>query len=164
MEIDIENKKRLLDEAKKAYYSGNPIMSDQEFDELESNLGLENDDYIGTKSSSKHTIKHPFLMGSLSKVQVKEDKASKKVDWTKVTNEIRKYLMSCKNPSGMFQIKPKYDGCSFELNFDLIDNSIKVSSRGDGNKGQDLTRLFFFWLGKIKTDGLERISLMTILK
>ena len=158
MEIDIENKKKLLDDAKKAYYSGNPIMSDQEFDELETDLGLENDDYVGTKSSSKHTVNHPFLMGSLSKVQVKEDKNSKKVDWTRVTNEIRKYLMSCKNPSGMFQIEPKYDGCSFELNFDLGANSIKASSRGDGNKGQDLTRLFFFWLGKFKDDGLASLS------
>ena len=60
-------------EAKEAYYSGNPIMDDLAFDELEQELGLENKGFVGTRHNPSYTIKHPVIMGSLSKVQVKED-------------------------------------------------------------------------------------------
>ena len=64
--------KQLYDQAKEAYYNGEPIMSDLEFDELEEELGLENKGYVGTHHQKSYTVKHPFLMGSLSKVQIKE--------------------------------------------------------------------------------------------
>ena len=61
----------LYNQAKEAYYNGQPIMEDFEFDELEKKLGLENKSYIGAKKNPSYTIEHPFIMGSLSKVQIK---------------------------------------------------------------------------------------------
>ena len=53
----------LFDTLVKAYYEGNPIMGDIEFDELELSLGLENNSIIGAGSTPNYTIKHPFIMG-----------------------------------------------------------------------------------------------------
>ena len=71
--MDNLEKKNLYDRAKEAYFNGEPIMSDYEFDTLESELGLENNSYIGTHHQKSYTIKHPFIMGSLSKIQIKEN-------------------------------------------------------------------------------------------
>ena len=65
-----EEKLELYNKAKEAYYNGVEIMSDQEFDKLEKELGLENTSYVGTHHQKSYTIKHPYLMGSLSKVQI----------------------------------------------------------------------------------------------
>ena len=61
-----EDKKSLYDRAKTAYYEGHPIMEDIEFDELESELGLENGSYIGGGSTPNYTIPHPYIMGQTS--------------------------------------------------------------------------------------------------
>ena len=55
-----EEKLNYYYEAKKAYYEGNPIIGDIEFDELELSLGLENNSIIGAGSTPNYTIKHPF--------------------------------------------------------------------------------------------------------
>jgi DNA ligase (NAD+) len=127
-------KEQLYNNAKEAYYNGQPIMSDIEFDELESDLGLENKGYIGTRHNPSYTIKHPFIMGSLSKVQIKEDEQGN-VDWIKYSQEIEKYIF--KNGQHHLIITPKYDGCSYEC---VVTNGKveSVSSRGDGEYGKDL--------------------------
>ena len=51
----MEDKRKLYEAAKEAYYNGEPIMTDLEFDELEKELGLENKSYIGTKISPSYT-------------------------------------------------------------------------------------------------------------
>ena len=60
--------------AKEAYYNGHEIMTDFEFDALEKELGLENKSEIGSRHNPSYTIKHPYIMGSLSKVQIHKDK------------------------------------------------------------------------------------------
>lgn len=127
-----EQKLELYNTAKEAYYNGTEIMSDLEFDELERELGLENKSYVGTRHNPSYTIEHPIKMGSLSKVQVKEDENGK-VDWHKVSTEICKFIQ----PNTPVIITPKYDGCSFEV---VIDNNeiLTISSRGDGTFGKDL--------------------------
>lgn len=127
-------KEQLYNNAKEAYYNGQPIMSDIEFDELESELGLENKGYVGTRHNPSYTIKHPFIMGSLSKVQIKEDEQGN-VDWIKYSQEIEKYIF--KNGQHHLIITPKYDGCSYEC---VVTNGKveSVSSRGDGEYGKDL--------------------------
>ena len=128
------NKKEKLElyyKAKEAYYNGQEIMTDFEFDTLEKELGLENKSEVGAKNPS-YTVKHPFVMGSISKVQIHKDKEGN-VDWKKYFNEAKKYFGN--NP---VIITPKYDGCSFEV--DIFDNVIQsISSRGDGSWGKDLT-------------------------
>ena len=126
-----KEKLELYYRAKEAYYNGQPIMTDYDFDQLEKELGLENKSIIGTSKNSSYTIKHPFIMGSISKVQIHKDNEGN-IDWKKYFNEARKYFGN--NP---LIITPKYDGCSFEVNIfnDVIQS---ISSRGDGSWGKDL--------------------------
>ena len=126
-----KEKLELYYRAKEAYYNGQEIMTDYEFDQLEKELGLENKAEVGTKHNPSYTVKHPFVMGSISKVQIHKDKEGN-IDWKKYFNEARKYFGN--NP---LIITPKYDGCSFEVNIfnDLIQS---ISSRGDGSWGKDL--------------------------
>ena len=141
MQIDIiMDKKDLYDKAKDAYYNGEEIMSDIEFDELENELGLENKGYVGTHHQKSYTIKHPFIMGSLSKVQVKEDK-NHNINWNELENKIMSYLNKSRQNSSddwYFECTPKFDGCSFEVVIDNMGNLVSVSTRGDGVYGVDI--------------------------
>ena len=127
----------LYNAAKEAYYNGTPIMEDYEFDELEKKLGLENKSYIGAKHNPSYTVKHPYIMGSLSKVQIKRADDGT-INWLPYFNEVFKYV--CRNSEDPWLIvTPKFDGCSFETI--VKEHSIvKISSRGDGDYGKDITQ------------------------
>lgn len=126
-----EEKLQLYYKAKEAYYNGQEIMTDYEFDELEKELGLENKSEVGTRRNPSYTVKHPYIMGSLSKVQIHKDKDGN-VDWDKYLQETRKFIKE----DTWSIITPKYDGCSFEV---YVNNGkIDISSRGDGEYGKDL--------------------------
>ena len=128
-----KEKLELYYRAKEAYYNGQEIMTDFEFDTLEKELGLENKSEVGTKHNPSYTIKHPFVMGSISKVQIHKDKEGN-IDWDKYFNEAKKYFGDAE-----LIITPKYDGCSFEV--DIYNDSIEsISSRGDGSWGKDLSK------------------------
>lgn len=131
--MDNHEKLELYKRAKEAYYNGQEIMTDYEFDALEHELGLENRSYVGTKHNKSYTVKHPFVMGSISKVQIHKDKNGN-IDWNTYFDEAKHFFKDKKTI-----ITPKFDGCSFEV---LInDNGIQsISSRGDGNYGKDLIR------------------------
>ena len=124
-------KEKLYYEAKKAYYNGEPIMGDVEFDELEVELGLENVAPVGEVGSTpNYTVKHPFIMGSLSKIQIKLNESGD-IDWEAYYEELTNYV-----GHNNLIITPKYDGCSFELH--VNGNDRHISSRGDGSFGKDL--------------------------
>ena len=137
------DKKQLYDQAKEAYYNGEPIMTDLEFDELEVELGLENKGYIGTHHQKSYTVKHQFIMGSLSKVQIKENE-DHTVDWDKFTKQIWTYLNKSKKghendkQRWYYESTCKYDGCSFEVVISPTGELISVSTRGDGEWGKDI--------------------------
>lgn len=153
-----EDKLKLYNEAKESYYNGVEIMSDQEFDKLEKELGLENTSYVGTHHQKSYTIQHPYLMGSLSKVQiVKNDKGI--VDYNKFADNINTYLKKSKKYGESVwncDITPKLDGCSFEVVIGRYGDLISVSTRGDGEYGKDIKSWFEYewnkWIesGKIK--------------
>ena len=130
------NKKEKLElyyRAKEAYYNGQEIMTDFEFDQLEKELGLENKAQVGARHNPSYTIVHPFIMGSLSKVQIHKDKEGN-IDWRKYFTEAAKYF-------GRHEVivTPKFDGCSFEC--EVKDNKmLQISSRGDGETGKDLMK------------------------
>lgn len=129
--MNTNEKLELLKKAKDAYYnSGEEILTDLEYDQLEEELGLENQTEIGSHSIN-YTIKHPYIMGSLSKVQIKEE--NKTIDWNKFYSEILKYV----GVNTPLIVTPKYDGCSFET---IVENSkiISISTRGDGEYGKDI--------------------------
>ena len=124
----------LYNKAKEAYYNGVPIMEDFEFDELEKRIGLENKSYIGSKKNPSYTIEHPYIMGSLSKVQIKAGDNGD-IAWDEFFNDVLKYIKY--NGAKRYVGTPKYDGCSFEC---CVNNKEinTISSRGDGRYGKDL--------------------------
>jgi DNA ligase (NAD+) len=127
-----KEKLELYYRAKEAYYNGQEIMTDFEFDALEKELGLENKAQVGARHNPSYTIVHPFIMGSLSKVQIHKDKEGN-IDWKKYFTEAAKYF-------GRHEVivTPKFDGCSFEC--ECKDGKLlQISSRGDGETGKDLT-------------------------
>jgi len=129
-----KEKLELYYKAKEAYYNGQEIMTDFEFDNLEKELGLENKSEVGSRHNPSYTIKHPFIMGSLAKVQIHKDKEGN-IDWKKYRGQIYNYI----NMEHSFHviITPKFDGCSFEC--EIENNKIHtISSRGDGTWGKDL--------------------------
>ena len=127
-----KEKLELYYRAKEAYYNGQEIMTDFEFDALEKELGLENKAQVGARHNPSYTIVHPFIMGSLSKVQIHKDNEGN-IDWKKYFTEAAKYF-------GRHEVivTPKFDGCSFEC--ECKDGKLlQISSRGDGETGKDLT-------------------------
>ena len=139
-----EDKLKLYNEAKEAYYNGVEIMSDQEFDKLEKELGLENKSYVGTHHQKSYTINHPFLMGSLSKVQIVKDNQGV-VDYDKFADAINTYLKKSRKYGENIwhcDITPKFDGCSFEVVIGWKGELISVSTRGDGEFGKDIKNWF----------------------
>ena len=147
----------LYNAAKEAYYNGEPIMTDYEFDELEKSLGLENKSYVGTRHNPSYTVEHPIIMGSLSKVQIKEAEDGT-IDWASYWEDVKSYI----NHTYRFDkhilfpliISPKYDGCSFEVVANDKGNIISISSRGDGHFGKDLSS----HLTSKVTSSVEQIS------
>ena len=132
-------KENLYMQAKSAYYNGDPIMSDDAFDVLESELRELNSEVlsiVGTGSKSGK-VKHISPMGSLAKIQFKKD--------YQPTKEFISFLNRIKNEVGDAEIEftLKYDGNSCNLIYEKIGNTTyrftKAITRGDGGKGQDLT-------------------------
>ena len=134
------DKRELYDLAKEAYYNGEPIMTDLEFDQLEAELGLENKGYIGTHHQKSYTVQHPFIMGSLSKIQIKEDD-NHTINWWDYQKKVMDYLRKSNGygkEGWFFEATPKYDGCSWEAVIDHQGNLVSVSTRGDGQYGKDI--------------------------
>lgn len=127
----------LFQRAKEAYYNGDSILGDNEYDELEKKLGLENQSYIGTHHSENYKIQHEILMGTLSKVQVKNNSSDGTVHYSDYIDAINKYFGDVPD-SGIIEVTPKFDGCSWEAVYDDIGNLLSVSTRGDGEYGKDV--------------------------
>lgn len=121
---------KLYIKAREAYYNGEEIMTDIEFDALEEKLGMENRLIGAPSTSNNYTVPHPFIMGSLKKIQV-----HKTSDW----NDLYRQLPDVLKRHSVI-VTPKYDGCSFEMVV-KYGKLFSVSTRGDGNWGKDIYRL-----------------------
>lgn len=133
---ELSNKeiKELLEQAKESYYNtGVELIPDSVYDELEKKIGLENINYVGAKRNSSYVAKHPFMMGSLSKVQIHEKNGI--IDWADHFNSSYKYY-----GGAQVIVTPKFDGCSWELVMNMNGDVISISSRGDGLFGKDLQK------------------------
>lgn len=133
-ELSSKEIKELLEQAKESYYNtGVEIIPDNVYDELEKKIGLENINYVGSRRHSSYVVKHPFMMGSLSKVQIHEKNGI--IDWDTHFNSSYKYY-----GSNQVIVTPKFDGCSWELVMNMNGDVISISSRGDGLFGKDLQK------------------------
>lgn len=119
-----------LKDWRKAYYNGEPKVSDAEFDDLEDQLRQldpENEyfDGIGEDDSGNFPkAKHVLLMGSQDKCNTVED--------------IVKKLKHFAGKKVALIVEPKCDGLSLELNYKNGKASMHIT-RGDGYEGDDIT-------------------------
>lgn len=107
-----------LDKASKAYYDGNPIISDSVFDSLADSVGYNR---LGSPVSSAKT-KHVFPMWSLRKHYEDEGVAP---------------LAGISDISA----SPKLDGAALALVY-VSGVFVRATTRGDGVEGQDVTDKF----------------------
>ena len=106
--------KEYLKECKAAYYDGEPIISDSQYDALE-------DSYNGTLSVGTNTgrIKHRHRMYSLQKYYKGEDYPK----------------------DHLYYVTPKLDGAAIALRY-IKGKLDSVVTRGNGEFGEDVTHLF----------------------
>lgn len=121
--------KKLM-EAKEAYYNGEPIMSDDEFDTLEDELRKKDpdNDYFSIVgiTNSKAKVKHVISMLSAGKGKVLSDIMA----WLKKINALMFSIL----------VEPKVDGMSANIVYDK-GKLILIATRGDGLIGQDVTHV-----------------------
>lgn len=129
MEIKMKNKSlnEIIIEANKAYRSGNPLMSDEEYDCLLEEIEMamnskEFNEFRVTLTEECGDVRHNYVIGSLNKIRYGENELSK---W------LQKY-----NISKLFW-SDKLDGMSFVGKY-INGQLVKLVSRGDGITGQNL--------------------------
>jgi len=131
--MKIDDMVKLLNEARDAYYnSGNPIMADSEFDELEDELRSidpENPYFttVGSESPSPDKIKHTIPMLSMGKAKSIDD----------VLVWIKRLGMQGEEK---YIIEPKIDGLSATCRYSR-GRLAYVATRGDGLYGQDISHI-----------------------
>ncbi len=110
----MSNLKQYLIECKAAYYAGDPIISDEQYDALE-------DAYNGTLSVGTNAgrIKHWQRMYSLRKYYEGEDYPK----------------------DNLYYVTPKLDGAAIALRY-IKGKLDSVVTRGNGEYGEDITHLF----------------------
>jgi DNA ligase (NAD+) len=126
----VQNNEQLYVRAKEAYYAGEPIMSDSDFDLLEAELkelGSDIIHIIGSGSAGK--ISHPSPMLSLGKISVYDNDNLPLEDF-------KKWFDTCKS-SETFEFTTKLDGNAVNLIYKngKLQHAI---TRGEGHRGYDI--------------------------
>jgi DNA ligase (NAD+) len=130
--------------AKAAYYDGEPIMSDDEFDRLEQELielGSTAHLIVGA-DDRKAKFSHPSPMLSLAKFQAT-------LDGTPPTEQAERWMANTK--AKKFEVTPKFDGNAANVIY-TNGKLVQILSRGNGLLGRDIT-------DKVKHNVPETISL-----
>lgn len=124
------DKEQLFLDAKEAYYKGEPIMTDSEFDALEVELNRKKSPVtkiVGYESGNSLKYKHPSKMLSLEKIKFDEEKFDEK---------LKSFLDKVKTPC--IQTSPKLDGNAVNLIYE-DGRYITAFTRGDGQFGVNVT-------------------------
>lgn len=122
----------ILKKANKAYRTGDPIIPDQEYDDLleqlEKLLGsLQFARFRRTLMDETGKVKHRTIIGSLNKVKAEEPEI------------FQKWLDGISNPPLL--VMDKIDGASIVLNY-VNGYFAGAATRGDGHAGEDQTEKF----------------------
>ena len=130
-------------QAKEAYYSGEPIMSDDEFDRFEEELIAQGSKIVETVGAKDRNAKFPHLtpMLSLSKIQIRSE-----IPLSAVTSWMSKFT------NRHFEVTPKFDGNAANA---IYKNGklVSVLSRGTGSAGRE-------YIDKIKHNLPKTISIL----
>lgn len=131
--MTLKEKEDLFLKAKDRYYSGDPIMSDPQFDRLEQWLDSEGSKVVNKVGGAdtdraKLIHKHMSPMLSLEKIQVNDEDNFPLA-------EIQTW-----NSSGIYPLEatPKFDGNAVELQYDN-GQLVKAVTRGEDGLGSDVT-------------------------
>ena len=127
--------KQKIIEANKAYRAGTPTMDDQSYDDLLESLkaSMPEDEYeafvstLNEGSIEKNVdgkVKHPFILGSMSKIKAEEPE------------EVKKWIGA--NIKSAMSISAKVDGISFRCEY-RNGKLVLAATRGDGYFGMDST-------------------------
>lgn len=131
----IEMLKNRIREANKAYREGQSFITDQEYDDLLESLKTEMseeeyEEFVSTlnegvvERNADGKVKHPFLLGSLTKLKAEEPEVVLK--WIK------------ENIKNMLSVSAKVDGISSRAEY-KNGKLVSLTTRGDGYFGQDIT-------------------------
>jgi len=128
--VNLKELEEIYLQAKESYYSGEPILSDDEFDRLEEELISYGSTIVETVGAKDRNAKYPHLttMLSLSKLQAKGGK----IPTAAVINWMSKFA------NKTFEVTPKFDGNAANA---IYKNGklFQVLSRGTGSRGRDYT-------------------------
>jgi len=143
-----------LEEARDAYYNGQPVLSDSEFDALEDELRAIDPKHaflkgVGAKSKPSKWVKatHDAPMGSLLKAQTPDELKtwydSRIADLLAYGASLPtfedKQAFTTRVEQAQLVVSEKLDGISISLVFD--DGDLKQAvTRGDGSQGEDIFR------------------------
>lgn len=118
--------------AKETYYNGEPEMSDDEFDELETLLKTLDSDVVNLVGTADRRFKHQHLstMCSLDKIQANLDNS---LPMDQISNWFASFP-----PDTVFEATPKYDGMAINIIY-RKGNLERCITRGDKTKGKDAT-------------------------
>lgn len=145
-----DEKRALLAEANAVYRnSGELLLTDQQYDELERELGLENRNDVGAPNTGKYVIRHAFVMGSLAKTHILE-KEDGSINYPEAAQEVTRAIAKASGPRTV-EVTPKLDGCSFSAEFRNVGGKaelVSCSTRGDSEYGADMSMFFRHALGK----------------
>lgn len=123
MNLGKEALRGILKAYEEAYYSGESVVSDEEYDGLKDlyvEMYGEYDFVPGEGNTDFEKVKHLYPLKSLEKVQLNDPDLKKKV---------RKMLP--------LVIQPKFDGLSIEIT--KVNGKLKFVTRGNGEEGDDVT-------------------------
>lgn len=141
--VQIQNLETQYLKAKVAYYDGNPILTDAEFDVIEQELikiGSKVIDQVGSKRKD-FDFPHPSPMKSLSKIQTSTEKGVtdyREVSFMDWFNKRNKQLF---NSIKSIHYSPKFDGSAVNIIY-RNGNLEAVLTRGDGKFGKDASDRF----------------------
>jgi DNA ligase (NAD+) len=136
MDKDLKKLEQLYIKWKNAYYSGNPLVPDADFDNLEEiliEMGSNIIKVVGSLDNQKSKYTHPTKMLSLAKIKTKDNTKPPVDDFLKWISKIGKYSIEC---------SPKYDGNAANIIYEN-GNLQRAITRGDGFCGQDITSKLF---------------------
>ena len=110
-----------LKEYADAYYRGEPLVSDDEYDQLLEQLRAQNPNFMPAVGGQPGKVAHTVPMLSLDKVTGQAE-----------------YDRWVKGHKGPFLVRPKFDGISLSL---VYENGqlLRAATRGDGHYGEDVT-------------------------
>ena len=131
-QIEYNQLNELLKEYSKAYYEGNPLVTDYEYDNLVKEIKEYEKNHLANTDSITKVVGTTSLnnkIDHIEKMYSMEDLFS--------LEEVKIWL-SRKNVESLYYVMPKYDGCS--LNLTYIDGKLFTAvTRGDGYRGEDVT-------------------------